>query len=181
MDGVVGRSSEHRTTERLDLGPDPKVLAVGMGELLVTDVPDAQLVTYALGSCIAVIAHDPVRRRGGMLHYVLPLSRIHPAKARERPAMFGDLGIPLLFQKMRRLGSRKTDLVVKVAGGGQLCGSTGVFQIGKRNYAVLQDELRKAGVVAAAEDCGGSRSRTARLCVATGTVTIRSMGKETPL
>jgi chemotaxis protein CheD len=159
-------------------GAGAKPITVDMGDLRVTDDPEAQLVTYALGSCIAVIVHDPVRRYGGMLHFMLPLSQINPTKARERPGMFGDLGVPLLFEQMYRLGSRKQDLVVKVAGGGQINDSSGIFEIGKRNYTVLRKMFWRAGVPIAAEDCGGSRSRTARLFVATGKVTIRSMGKE---
>ncbi len=156
----------------------PKLLVVDMGDLQVTDDPEAQLITYALGSCIAVIVHDPVHKRGGMLHYMLPLSQINATKARERPGMFADLGIPLLFERLYRLGCRRQDLVVKVAGGGQINDASGVFEIGKRNHTMLRKMFWKAGMPIAAEDCGGSRSRTARLVVATGQVTIRSMGKE---
>lgn len=157
------------------------LLVVDIGDLRVTDDPAATLVTYALGSCIAVMVHDPVHRFGGMIHYMLPLSQINPAKARERPGMFADVGIPLLFERMYRLGSRKPDLVVKIAGGGQINDPGGAFEIGKRNYTVLRKMFWKAGVPIAAEDCGGSRSRTARLIVGTGAVTIRSMGEETEL
>lgn len=161
--------------------PPGDVITVDIGDLRVTADPGAQLVTYALGSCIAVIVHDPIKKHGGMIHYMLPLSQTNPAKAKERPGMFADVGIPLLFEGMYRLGSRKQDLVVKVAGGGQINDPSGTFEIGKRNYTVLRKMFWKAGVPIAAEDCGGNRSRTARLFVGTGTVTIRSMGQEKEL
>jgi chemotaxis protein CheD len=156
-------------------------LNVEISDLKVSDAADDLIVTYALGSCIAVIVHDPVRRAGGMIHYMLPLSALSLEKARARPAMFADTGIPLLFQSMYRLGCDKRDLVVKVAGGGALYDDQGLFAIGQRNYTVLRNMFWKAGVMIAAEDVGGSRSRTARLHVGTGRCTVTSQGQEVEL
>jgi chemotaxis protein CheD len=109
------------------------------------------------------------------------LSELSAEKARARPAMFADTGIPLLFQTMYRLGCEKRDLVVKVAGGGALFDDQGIFAIGKRNYTVLRKMFWKAGVMIAAEDVGGSKSRTARLQVGTGRCTVSSQGEEVEL
>jgi chemotaxis protein CheD len=95
--------------------------------------------------------------------------------------MFADTGIPLLFQSLYALGCRKEDLVVKVAGGGALYDDKGLFSIGKRNYTVLRKMFWKAGVIIAAEDVGGARSRTARLHVGSGRCTISSQGEERQL
>ena len=40
--------------------------------------PGGVIVTHALGSCIAVCIFDPVARVGGLLHFLLPESRINP-------------------------------------------------------------------------------------------------------
>jgi chemotaxis protein CheD len=53
-------------------------ITVGMADLKVTDDPNGVLVTYALGSCMAVLVHDVVQRTAGMIHYMLPLSSITP-------------------------------------------------------------------------------------------------------
>ena len=95
-------------------------------------------------------------------------------KARARPAMFVDTGIPLLFEKMYMLGAKKRDIVVKVAGGGSFHGEIDTFDIGRRNYTMMRKILWKNQVLIAAEDIGGNRSRTARLFVDTGQVTIQS-------
>ena len=160
---------------------DTNLITVDIAELKASDDPSAILVTYALGSCIAVMAYDPSRRVGGMIHYMLPLSNTSPEKARIRPAMFADTGIPLLFRAMYDYGCSKEDLIVKVAGGGALYDDKGMFKIGQRNYTVLRKMLWKNGVVITAEDVGGSMSRTARLRIATGRVSIRSKGKEIEL
>jgi chemotaxis protein CheD len=156
-------------------------VTVDIAEYKVTDDPESVLVTYALGSCIAVILHDPVRQVGGMIHYMLPLSETSPEKAKDRPAMFADTGIPLLFTAMYGLGCEKKDLVVKVTGGGALYDDKGMFNIGQRNYTVLRKLFWKNGVIISAEDVGGAKSRTAKLNVGTGRVTVRSQGEEVEL
>ena len=156
-------------------------LTVDISDLKVSESPGDLLVTYALGSCIAVMVHDPVRVAAGMIHYMLPLSELSREKAQARPAMFADTGVPLLFQTMYRLGCDKRNLVVKVAGGGALYDDQGIFAIGQRNYTALRKMFWKAGVLIAAEDVGGSRSRTARLHVGTGRCTVASQGQEVEL
>lgn len=156
-------------------------VGVDISDFRVTDEPDDVLVTWALGSCIAVMVHDPVRRAAGMIHYMLPLAEAAPERARERPSMFADTGVPLLFHAMYALGCRKPDLVVKVAGGSTLNDDRGVFQIGKRNHAILRKMLWKAGILVAAEDVGGSKWRTVRLHVGSGRCTVTSPGEETEL
>lgn len=52
-----------------------KTVVVGVGDCRVTDEP-VELVTYALGSCIAVVVWDPVAKVGGLLHFMLPDSSV---------------------------------------------------------------------------------------------------------
>ena len=100
------------------------LITVDISDIKVSGDPDAVIVTYALGSCIAVVVYDPVRTVGGMIHFMLPMSATSPDKAREKPAMFADTGVPLLFGEMYKLGCDKRDLVVKVVGGGSLYDDT---------------------------------------------------------
>lgn len=148
-------------------------LIVGIAECLVSADPEGVLVTYALGSCIAVTIYDPTTKVAGMLHYMLPESGIDANKARERPYMFADTGVPLLFRRAYELGADKKRIVVRVAGGAQVMNDTGVFDIGRRNYLALRKILWKAGVLIHGEEVGGSMSRTVRLEVGTGTMWLR--------
>lgn len=150
-------------------------IAVGMGELEVSNDPESVLITYALGSCVAVLVHDPVRKVGGMIHYMLPVSAIGgPEKAKARPAMFADTGVPLLFQRMYALDCKKSDLIVKVVGGASINDDNGTFDIGRRNYLILRKMFWKVGVLVRAEDVGGNLSRTTRLFVGSGRATVRT-------
>lgn len=159
----------------------PKLMTIDIADLKVSDEPDTVLVTYALGSCIAVILYDPIKRAGGMIHYMLPLSSASPDKAKASPAMFADTGIPILFGKMYELGCEKKNIIVKVAGGGALYDDKGMFNIGQRNYTVMRKIFWKNSIIISAEDVGGAKSRTAKLFLDTGIVTIRSGREEVEL
>jgi chemotaxis protein CheD len=153
-------------------------VVVDIAEHVVSKNADDWLVTFALGSCVAVILYDPCCLAGGMIHYMLPLSSTNPEKAKLKPAMFADTGVPLLFHAMYDLGCKKDDLVVKVAGGGQAFDDHGIFEIGKRNLTVLRRMLWKTNVLVSAEDVGGQKSRTVRLDIRTGHCVVKSPNEE---
>lgn len=153
-------------------------IVVDIADFAVSNDPSATLVTYSLGSCIAVAIRDPATKVAGVLHYMLPDSTLDPVRAAQTPAMFCDTGVPLLFRAAYELGARKSRIVVKVAGGSQLLDDTGTFNIGKRNYLALRKIFWKNGVTIEAEDVGGSISRTLALDVATGRVAIRTREQE---
>lgn len=154
------------------------MLAVGVGELGVSDKPEEILVTYGLGSCIGVTIWDPVARVGGLLHFMLPESRIDCEKARNNPALYADTGIPLLFRTAYQLGAAKKRLLVRVAGGAQVLEGNGVFNIGKRNCLAMKKILWKAGVLIDAEEVGGNSSRTLRLEIGSGKLLLQKAGAE---
>jgi chemotaxis protein CheD len=156
-------------------------VVVDIADLAVSADPASTIITYSLGSCIGVTIWDPVAHVGGMLHYMLPESQLSPEKARSSPAMFCDTGVPKLFRAAYELGAVKTRLIVRVAGGSQLLDDNGTFNIGKRNYLALRKIFWKNGIMIKAENVGGSISRTLKLDVASGLVTIKSRNQETPL
>ncbi|MFB3776611.1 MAG: chemotaxis protein CheD [Bryobacteraceae bacterium] len=153
-------------------------LVVGVGDCLVSKDPEGVLVTYALGSCIALMIHDPVAGVGGLLHFMLPESSLDRAKAQQNPFMFADTGIPLLFRTAYELGAEKRRMQVAAAGGAQVLDSEGTFNIGKRNHLAMRKILWKAGVMVHAEDVGGTCSRTVRLEVASGRMLLRGAGEK---
>jgi len=58
-----------------------KSLVVGISDCKIGWELEDLLVTYALGSCIAVALYDPVAKVGGLLHYMLPDSGLDRNKA----------------------------------------------------------------------------------------------------
>jgi len=159
-------------------------ITVGVADMKHSASPGDVIITHALGSCLGITVWDPAVKIGGMLHVMLPCSRIDPGKAKERPFMFVDTGVPLLFKEAYRLGARKERLVVRVAGGAAVHGKTDgedLFRIGKRNVAMLRKLLWKNGILVDAEDVGGHCSRTMSLEVDTGRVVLRVDGREREL
>lgn len=148
---------------------------VGIADMQVTTDPNYLLITHALGSCLGITIYDPVVRVGGMLHVMLPHSKIDVVKAGLKPHMYVDTGVPMMFREAYQLGARKERMAVKVAGGAQLMDESGRFRIGERNIAMLRKILWKNGISIEAEDVGGGLSRTLTLDIATGEVTIRSL------
>ncbi|MDE3154268.1 MAG: chemotaxis protein CheD [Acidobacteriota bacterium] len=155
-------------------------LVVGIGELAVSDSPGDVIVTHALGSCIAVCLWDPASQVGGLLHFLLPDSRINGARAAAQPATFADLGIPRLLEAVTARGWRKTRAQVRLIGGaeavGRAGGGTGTLNIGKRNIVAARGLLWRAGIMVTGEDVGGSQARTVSLAMADGRVRVTSGG-----
>jgi chemotaxis protein CheD len=145
---------------------------VGIGKCTVTSDVSAVLVTYSLGSCIGVAIYDPGVRVGGLLHFMLPDSKIDPEKAKRIPGMFADTGIPMLFKTAYGLGLEKRRARVVVAGGSAILDESRRFDIGKRNYLALRNLFWKNNVLITAEDVGGCESRTLYLNIATGEVRV---------
>ena len=151
-------------------------VVVGISDCKVSGDAEAVLVTYALGSCIAVAVHDPISKVGGLLHFMLPESKLDAGKAQQNPFMFADTGIALLLEGVKAGGAHPRRMVVRLAGGAQVLDGDGVFQIGKRNYLAARRILWKAGILISAEAVGGEVSRTTRLEVGTGRMWLREGG-----
>lgn len=140
--------------------------------------PEDVLITYSLGSCVGLALYDPAIRVGGLIHCMLPLSKIDPARAERQPYMFTDTGVPMLIQELLNMGAQKSRLVAKVAGAARLLDDSNTFRIGDRNKVVLRKVLWKNNILIAAEETGGSDARTMTLFLNDGRSTIRSKGKE---
>jgi chemotaxis protein CheD len=154
---------------------------IGIAEMKVSNRPADVLITYSLGSCIGLALFDPQAGVGGLIHCMLPLSRMDEDKARANPLMFTDTGVLALLQAVFDLGAERRNLVAKVAGGAMLLDEKGLFRIGERNYAVLRKVLWKNNILLAAEEVGGTIPRTLTLYMNSGRTTIKSHGVEREL
>ena len=152
-------------------------IVVGIADIKVSNNPEDTLITYALGSCIGVIVYDPVVKVGGLLHFMLPESKVNPQRAKENPYMFADTGVPLLFKTCYKYGAKKRRMIVKVAGGAEIMDEARYFNIGKKNYAVLRKIFWRNGVLIRAEDVGGMVNRTVELDIVTGEVRLKITGQ----
>jgi chemotaxis protein CheD len=153
-------------------GPSSQNIVIGVGEMAVSGDPDATLSTYALGSCMAVVAYDARARVGGILHLMLPDSTIAPAKAAARPAMFANTGIPCFLAALLGLDAEPSHLRLFVTGGASVLSGNDAFKIGARNIRATQEGLRALGLAFGSASIGGTLNRTVHLANGTGAVTL---------
>ena len=154
---------------------------VGISQMIVSNDPSDILITYSLGSCVGVTIYDPIRKIGGLIHCMLPLSKIDREKAAKTPAMFVDTGVSAMLSEAYALGARREDLIVKVAGGAHSLNQSDRFRVGERNATVVRKLLWKNDLLLEKEDVGGTKPRTVTLHIATGQVLIRTGLEEVEL
>jgi chemotaxis protein CheD len=147
---------------------------IGVGDMAVSNNPQVILSTYALGSCIGVIAYDPVVKVGGILHFMLPDSSIAPDKAARQPAMFGNTGLTMFFKAMVGMKADPHRLRIFVAGGAGMLAGQDPFKIGERNSTVTFDFIAKHGLTLRHREIGGSINRTVHLEVNTGSTNLKT-------
>ena len=149
------------------------LLVVGVGEYKVTRVREAHLVTYALGSCLGVTAHDGKAGVGGLLHFKLPNSDLNRPMAQSKPGVFGDTGLAFFLQELLGLGATRPQLDLKLIGGAKSLGPSDFFNIGERNLLLARRFIWMNGLIVSKEETGGGDYRTVRLEMATGRVTVK--------
>lgn len=149
-------------------------VVIGVGDLAVSNNAQVILSTYALGSCIGVIAYDPVVKASGILHLMLPESSISPEKAARQPAMFADTGLPAFFKALTGLRAERSRLRIFVAGGASVIAGSDPFRIGERNSRVTLDYLARQGYSVRRTEVGGNINRTVHLEVNTGAISLKT-------
>jgi chemotaxis protein CheD len=148
-------------------------VVIGVGDLAVSNNPQVTLSTYALGSCVGIIAYDPAVRAGGILHIMLPDSLISPDKAAKQPAMFADTGLPFFFRSLVGVKVDRTRLRVFLTGGASVLNGTDPFKIGERNGIAVKKILGVYRIPTCGEDLGGTVNRTVHLELSTATLTLK--------
>lgn len=140
---------------------------------------DGVLVTMGLGSCVAIMLHDPGARAGAMAHILLPSRSL--AHDQTNPAKFPDSAVALLLERLKGLGADPRRLVAKLAGGASMFSqlmTPGTIQMGERNIVASRNALRAASIPIVREAVGGERGRSVRFHVQDGRVEIRSVGAD---
>ncbi len=155
-----------------------EAVSVGLGESR-TAAKTGHMSVRGLGSCVAVVLHDPETKMGGIAHVVLPSHTL--ARDQSMPAKFADTAVPHLLQELRDRGARQASLVARLIGGASMFAplnpGSGVH-MGERNVAACRQAVASAGVPIVGEDVGGQAGRSLLFDVHAGTVTVRSLGQD---
>jgi len=152
-------------------------ISVRMGEIKITHPPHL-LKTVGLGSCMAVILHDPVVRVGSLAHVVLPL--LMESFDTTNPDKFSDMAIKKMINKMQDFGSMVHNISAQIFGGANMFpdiiahGSD--MDIGQRNIIAVKNELQLQNINIIREDVGGNLGRTVIFDTQDGQVEVRTAG-----
>lgn len=147
-------------------------ITIGISDLSVGTAPDS-IITYALGSCIAICLYDPILKLAGMAHIMLPSSRECPADSNIRK--FADTGAAELVRLMEIKGARRIRMKAKIAGGAQMFKVVSESaNIGKRNTQATKDILRSMMIPIVAEDTGDDFGRTVEFFSNNGILQVRT-------
>jgi chemotaxis protein CheD len=158
-----------------DRGLNHKAAKVMPGAFLVTG-DDIALCTL-LGSCVAACIRDPLRRIGGMNHFLLPGD---PAEARAddedgAPGRYGVFAMELLINALLKRGARRESLEAKVFGGGQVMRSVSAVGVGARNADFVASFLAAEGIPLLSSDLRGDYARRVVFFPVSGRVLCRPL------
>lgn len=141
--------------------PTFKIMAVKVlpGEHYVSTAGQEMIVTV-LGSCVAACIWDPRLKIGGMNHFMLPGDSAAGAPV-DKAMRYGSFAMEELLNDLLRRGARRSELEIKVFGGGNVLPTMGQasIPIGDRNAEFVRTFLRDEGFRIAAEDLGGLHPR----------------------
>lgn len=118
-----------------------------------------------LGSCISVCLYDPELRQGGMNHFMLP----ETASPFETSSRYGNRAMPLLVERLERLGSQRRQLCASVFGGARvLFTASELMHLGRRNADFAMEWLEKNEITVVASGVLGTEARRLDFDVETG-------------
>lgn len=152
-------------------------IKVGIADLNTVSYPD-KIMTIGLGSCVGIAIFDKIKLIGGLSHIMLPDST--QFKDVKNPYKFADLAIPILVEKMEKLGCHKRNMTVKIAGGASMFNFSDksmISDIGKRNGEAVAKTLKELQLQVLASHLGGNKGRTMVLDSKTGKVIIKIVGQ----
>lgn len=127
-------------------------------------------VTTVLGSCIAVCLFDPVRKIGGINHYMLPFWN---GEGLPTPR-YGNVAIDALIERLQGFGCLASRLQAKLFGGAAMWDNgNSLIAIGERNIDLAWRMLDQYDIPVVGSDVGGGVSRKIIFHTATGEVFLR--------
>lgn len=160
------------------LNPTYRMTTVPPGMMFVSENPQDAFKTVQLASSIAILAICRKPLLAGIIHILMPES--HIVSSIDNPLKFGDTGIPMFLQELRRRELDFSRTAFLLVGGSQLFNFGGetsnMLNVGMRNIIMAQSILSQAGCKLSVKDTGGNRPRTLNVTVATGQVQVQIPG-----
>lgn len=138
-----------------------------------------EVLDTVLGSCVSACIRNPKTRIGGMNHFMLPRpsgqGNDNWDGVAGRATRYGSASMEQLINRILAAGGSRSDLEVKVFGGGRVLAS--MTDIGNHNVAFVRDFLKNEGLRIVAEDVGDTCPRHVQYFPASGRVRVRHLSR----
>jgi chemotaxis protein CheD len=138
---------------------------------------EGEMISTVLGSCVSACIRDRRLSFGGMNHFMLPIDESEGTSTWGATASsstrFGDVAMERLINSMLKLGARRTDLEVKLVGGGKVLDA--VTDIGSRNIQFVRNYVRAEGFTVLGEDLGDVYLRKVMYHPQTGSARVKRL------
>ncbi len=145
--------------------------SIGMGQIGVGR--DGGTLRTFLGSCVGLVLLDRRRRLAGVAHIVLPDSRGQG----QPPGKYADTAVPETVRRLKELADGDAlHLTAKIAGGAKMLPFQQGQTIGEQNVQAVERMLAAEGIAIVGRCCGGEHGRRLVVDVATGVVTVETVG-----
>ncbi|MFM7097543.1 MAG: chemotaxis protein CheD [Gemmataceae bacterium] len=145
---------------------------VNMGEIVLGNGEDR--FSTILGSCIAIMMHDPSRKLGAMAHILLPHKR---ASGDDSIGKYADVAIPEMLEQLVKKGCAPRKIWAKLAGGAAMFNASSSFLIGEKNLVAVREVLGKIPIPVLATHCGGTKGRRVLFHPGSGKIVIMINGE----
>ncbi len=137
------------------------VIHVAQGEFRISRRSD-DLISTVLGSCVATCMWDPVKKIGGVNHFLLAEGETEGVVH----SRYGVHSMELLINGLLKLGAERNRLEAKLFGGARMYGAFG--SIGDDNARFARQFLSAEKIPCLAESLGGTHARKLRFWPTTG-------------
>lgn len=145
---------------------------IGIGEMAISNNSEDTIKTFALASCIGIIAYSASKKVGGMIHIALPNPNSFEA-GESRPYYYAATGIPMFINKIYEgYKCDREELKIHIYGGARSIRADDYFNIGEKNINIATNILKSMKLDFDITDVGGTVSRTIELNLSNGQVKV---------
>jgi len=151
-DGSIEKASISRFTQKTKGYNTHTVIG---GEFAVGPDNDNVAFKTLLGSCVAIMFYDKVKKVKGMNHFLLPTTN-----SSNDDMKYGLYSVEAMLNEMYKLGCDKKNMTAKISGGADIMQlNVSSFSIGHRNVEFAKDFCKSEGFELISEHTRGEHGR----------------------
>lgn len=167
------------------------VVTIFPGELYVSST--SEIISTVLGSCISVCLYDLERGVGGMNHFMLPDTSHKASKLytqdlylnmeefSSESMKYGVTAMDVLIFRMQENGARRSHLIAKVFGGGNVISSLKSPTVGEMNINFAKSYLRTENIPIESESISEKHGRKIFFLSGTKSVFVKKIPIQTAI